>query len=95
MMISGWNSRYNKILKEFKYSKRKDMESAILLESTINDQNQIKKIKRLIDNQVVLVIGSGPSLSYAIPKLKQIKKTVTIVADSALKPIVESGIKPD
>ncbi|MFB5648433.1 MAG: 6-hydroxymethylpterin diphosphokinase MptE-like protein, partial [Candidatus Nitrosomaritimum aestuariumsis] len=95
MMISGWNSRYNEILKEFKYNKRKDMESAILLESMIKNQNQIKKIKQLINNQIVIVIGSGPSLSYAIPKLKQIKKTITIVADSALKKVVENGIKPD
>ena len=95
MVISGWNSRYNEILKEFKYSKRKDMESSILLESMMKNQDQIKKIKKLINNQIVVVIGSGPSLSYAIPKLKEIKKTVTIVADSALKPIVESGIKPD
>ena len=95
MMISGWNSRYNEILREFKYNKRRDMESAILLESMIKNQNQIKKINRLIDNKIVTVIGSGPSLSYAIPRLKQMKKTVTIVADSALKPVVESGIKPD
>ena len=48
-----------------------------------------------MDKFQVVVIGSGPSLSYAIPKLKQIKKTVTIVADSALKKVVENGIKPD
>ena len=95
MMISGWNSRYNEILREFKYNKRMDMESAILLESMIKNQNQIKKINQLIDNKIVAVIGSGPSLSYAIPRFKQMKKTVTIVADSALKPVVESGIKPD
>jgi hypothetical protein len=94
-MISGWNLRYNDILKEFNYSKRKDMDSAILLESRIKNKNQIKKINQLINNQNVFVIGSGPSLSYAIPKLKPMKKVVKIVADSALKPLVENGIKPD
>ncbi|MEJ2259748.1 MAG: DUF115 domain-containing protein [Nitrosopumilaceae archaeon] len=95
MMISGWNSRYNEILKEFKYSKRKDMDSAILLESLIKNKNQIQKISQIINDQTVFVIGSGPSLSFAIPKLKSMNKVVKIVADSALKPLVENGIKPD
>ena len=90
-MISGWNSRYNEILKEFKYNKQKDTDSAVLLESIIKNPNQIKKINQLIKNQTILVIGSGPSLSYALPKLKKLKKTIKIVADSALKPIVENG----
>ncbi len=94
-MISGWNSRYNEILREFKYNKQKDIESAALLESTIKNQKQLKKINQLINNQTVLVIGSGPSLSYALPKLKKFKKTVKIVADSALKAVVDNGIKPD
>lgn len=95
MMISGWNLRYNEILKKFKYNKAKDMESAILLESLIKNKNPNEKINQLINNQNVFVIGSGPSLSYAIPKLKSMKKVVKIVADSALKPVVENGIKPD
>jgi hypothetical protein len=41
------------------------------------------------------VIGSGPSLSKSIIFLKNFDKTLKIVADSAVKPIVENGIKPD
>ena len=95
MTISGWNSRYNEILREFRFSKRKDLESAILLESMIKNQNQINKIIRLINKKVVFVIGAGPSLSFALPKLKQMKKTVKIVADSAVKALIENDIKPD
>ncbi len=94
-MISGWVRRYNEILKEFKYDKKTDVQSAILLESMLNGKNQIKNLQKMIKNQNVLVIGAGPSLSRAIPRLKNFEKTVKIVADSAVKPLVENGIKPD
>ena len=94
-MISGWVRRYNEILKEFKYDKKMDVQSAILLEGMLNGKNQIKNLQKIIRNQNVLVIGAGPSLSKAIPKLKNFKKTVKIVADSAVKPLIENGIKPD
>ena len=92
-MISGWNSRYREILKEFNYDKRKDIDSAVLLDSIIGDENHMKKIQDLIKNQNVFVIGAGPSLSNTIPVLKQYKKTVKIVADSAVKPLNDNGIK--
>jgi hypothetical protein len=94
-MISGWNSRYHEILKEFNYSKRKDTDSAALLNSILGEENHLEKIRDLVQNQNVFVVGSGPSLSNAIPVLKQFKKTVKIVADSAVKPLIENGIKPD
>ena len=49
----------------------------------------------MIKGNTVLVIGSRPSLSTAIPKLKKYKKTVKIAADSSIKPLVENGIIPD
>ena len=94
-MISGWNSRYREILKEFNYNKRKDTDSAALLDSILGEENHLKKIQNLIQNQTVFVVGAGPSLSNAIPILKQFKKTVKIVADSAVKSLIENGIKPD
>ncbi len=94
-MISGWNLRYQEILKEFNYNKRKDTDSAVLLDSILGEENHMEEIRSLIENQNVFVIGAGPSLSNAIPILKQFKKTVKIVADSALKPLIDNGIKPD
>ncbi len=94
-MISGWNSRYQEILKEFNYNKRKDTDSAVLLDSILGEENHMEEIQSLIENQNVFVVGAGPSLSNAIPILKQFKKTVKIVADSALKPLIDNGIKPD
>ena len=95
MMILGWKKKYSEILKEFKYSGKKDKESSILLNSILKKSDVNKKISRLIKGKTVLVIGSGPSLSYAIPKLKNYKKIIKIAADSSIKPLVENGIIPD
>jgi hypothetical protein len=94
-MISGWKKRYSDILKEFKYSEKKDIESAIQLNSFLKKSNINEKIIRLIEGKTVFVIGSGPSLSTAIPKLQKYKKSIKIAADSALKILVENGIIPD
>jgi len=79
MMISGWKKRYSDILKEFKYSEKKDKESAILLNSILKKSDVNEKIINLVKGKTVFVIGSGPSLSTAIPKLKNFKKSVKII----------------
>ena len=95
MMISGWEKRYLLILKELGYSQKKDRESAIILDSILKKTNATGKILKLIEGKTVFVIGSGPSLSNAIPKLKKLKKSIKIAADSSLKPLVDNGIIPD
>jgi len=94
-MISGWNKKYSEILQEFKYNEKQDMESAIILDLILRKPVSIKKIIDKIKGESVFVIGAGPSLSMAIPVLKNFKKTVKIVADSAVKVLVENGINPD
>ncbi|WP_371504148.1 6-hydroxymethylpterin diphosphokinase MptE-like protein [Nitrosopumilus adriaticus] len=95
MMLLGWKKRYSDILKEFNYSEKKDSESAMVLNSLLKKSNTIEKIIRLIEGNTVFVIGSGPSLSTSIPRLKKYGKSIKIAADSALKPLVENGIIPD
>ena len=94
-MISGWKKRYLLILKELDYSQKKDKESAIILDSILKKTNTDEKILKLIEGKTVFVIGSGPSLSNAIPRLKKLKKSIKIAADSSLKPLVDNGIIPD
>jgi hypothetical protein len=94
-MISGWKKRYLLILKELNYSQKKDKESAIILDSILKKTNTAEKILKLIEGKTVFVIGSGPSLSNAIPRLKKLKKSIKIAADSSLKPLVDNGIIPD
>jgi len=94
-MISGWKKRYFSILKELNYSEKKDKESALILDSILKKTDTIKKIRKLIEGKTIFVIGSGPSLSSAIPKLKKLEKSIKIAADSSLKPLVDNGIIPD
>ena len=94
-MISGWKKRYFSILKELNYSEKKDKESALILDSILKKTDTIKKVRKLIEGKTIFVIGSGPSLSSAIPKLKKLEKSIKIAADSSLKPLVDNGIIPD
>lgn len=86
---------YSCILKEFGYDEEKDKESAVLLNSILKKSYINRKIMNLVKDKTVLVIGSGPSLSTAITKLKNYKKLTIIAADSSIKPLVENGIIPD
>jgi len=95
MMISGWKKRYFSILKELNYSEKKDKESAVILDSILKKTDTIEKVREIIQGKTVFVIGSGPSLSIAIPKLKKLKKSIKIAADSSLKPLIDNGIIPD
>ena len=95
MMISGWKKRYFSILQELNYSEKKDKESALILDSILKKTDTIEKIKKIIEGKTIFVIGSGPSLSIAIPKLKKLEKSIKIAADSSLKPLVDNGIIPD
>ena len=94
-MILGWKKRYSEILKEFNYDEKKDRESALLLDTILEKSNVDKKIINLIKGKTVLVIGSGPSLQQAIPKLKNHKKVVKIAADSSIELLVKNKIIPD
>lgn len=95
MMISGWKAKYSEILREFRYSEGKDIESANYLDSILRESNNYERISEKIRGQNVIVIGAGPSLHRCIPKLREMKRGVKIVADSALKPLLENKIIPD
>jgi len=95
MEILGWKKQYSKILKEFNYDEKKDKESTNILDSILKKSDIDKKINRLVKGKTIFVVGSGPSLSSAIPILKKYKKIVKIAADSSIKPLVENGIIPD
>ena len=95
MMIRGWFSRYSEIIREFGFSKRQDQEAAYMLNSIIKNPVPIKKIQSILKGKTVFVIGSGPSLGSSISMLKKYKKNPKIVADSALKILVQNKIFPD
>ena len=95
MTIVGWDLKYKEILKDFGYSRKKDSQSCKLLDSLLPKKTPIVKIRNLIENKPVFVIGAGPSLSSCISILKKHKKITKIVADGATKAIIENNLKPD
>jgi len=95
MTIVGWDSKYKKILKDFGYSRRKDSQSCKLLDSLLPKKTPIVKIRDLIENKPVFVVGAGPSLPSCISILKKYKKITKIIADGAVRAIIENGLRPD
>lgn len=95
MSLSEWEPKYAEILKEFGYSRKKDEEAAIKLNSILKEKTPLKKLREKIRSQTVFVIGAGPSLSFSIPVLKKYKKIIKIVADGATKALIENRIQPD
>ena len=95
MTIKGWESKYREILKDFGYSGKKDTQSCKLLDSLLPKKTRITKIKDLIENKPVFVVGAGPSLPSCISILKKHRTITKIVADGAARAIIENGLKPD
>jgi len=95
MTIVGWDSKYKKILKDFGYSRKEDTQSCKLLDSLLPKKTPIVKIRDLIENKPVFIVGAGPSLPSCISILKKYKKITKIVADGATRAIIENGLKPD
>ena len=95
MTIRGWESRYREIRNAFGYSKLKDLESAQKLNRKIRKKYPISRLKKLISGQTVFIIGAGPSLSNSILTLKKYENVTKIVADGAVRGLLERNIKPD
>ena len=95
MTLPGWKKRYSEILKEFGYSEKKDFESAENLNSILKKKIPLSRLRDLIIRQDVFVIGAGPTLQSSIPVLKKYKTITKIVADGAVKALLEHNIKPE
>ena len=95
MTISGWNSKYSEIVRQFGYSKSKDLKSARILDSILCNPVSVNTLKDKIQGKTVFVIGAGYSLSDSFKVLKKYNKTVKIAADTAVKPLLQNKIKPD
>jgi len=93
MTILGWVTRYNEIISEFGYSKKKDIESARMLDTLLTKSIHISELKKIIENKPVFIVGAGPSLPSCIPILKKYNRITKIVADGATKALIENGLK--
>ena len=93
MTILGWATRYNEIISDFGYSKKKDIQSSRLLDSLLSKKSRLVELKKLIENETVFIIGAGPSLLSCIPILKKYDKITKIVADGAITALIENNLK--
>lgn len=93
MTILGWTTRYNEIINNFGYSKKKDVQSSRLLGSLLSKKSRLAELKKLIENETVFIIGAGPSLLSCIPILKKYDKIIKIVADGATTALIENNLK--
>jgi len=93
MTILGWTTRYNEIVNDFDYSKKKDIQSSRLLDSLLSKKTRIAELKKLIENESIFIIGAGPSLLSCIPILKKYNKITKIVADGATRALIENNLK--
>ncbi len=94
MTISGWNSKYEQIIREFGYSRKDDYNSAITLDSVIKKRFSLIRLKKMLCGKTVFVIGAGPSLQSSINTLKKYKNTAMICADGAVTFLIQNGIRP-
>ena len=93
-----WDRRYARIRRKFGYSLRRDVESARLLDSVLDDGgNRIEpdRLGAMISERPVFVVGAGPSLPRSLPVLKKFKGIPVIAADGAVRFLVGNGIWAD
>lgn len=59
-------------------------------------KRSINALKNTLKNKPALVIGAGPSLLGQLEIIKEISQNLYLIAvDTALEPLLKSGIKPD
>ena len=95
MTIHGWKTRFDEIRRDFGYTEKEDLRSAKKLNSLLKNKTSSRQLQEMIENKTVFIIGAGPSLSKSLKFLKRCKNITKIVADGAVKGLLEENIKPD
>ena len=90
-----WAKKYSEILQEFNYDRKKDFESAKILNSILKKKFPTQNLENKIKCKTVFVIGAGPSLASSISTLKKCRYITKIVADGAASALIKSRIRPD
>ena len=95
MTIHGWKTKFNEIRKEFGYSEKEDLISAKKLNLLLKTKNSKKQFQDMIKGKTIFIIGAGPSLSKSLKHIKKSKNITKIVADGAVRALLEKNIRPD
>ena len=95
MTIRGWKTQFKEIRKEFGYLEKDDLISAKKLDSLLKGKNSKNQFQNMIQGKTVFIIGAGPSLTRSLKYIKKSKDVTKIVADGAVRALLEKNIKPD
>ena len=95
MTIHGWKTKFKEIRREFGYKETDDFLSAKKLDSLLKKKFLKKQLQNMIKGKTVFIIGAGPSLSKSLVHIKKCKNITKIVADGAVRALLEKDIRPD
>ena len=95
MTIRGWKTQFKEIRKEFGYLEKDDLISVKRLDSLLKRKNSKRQFQNMIQGRTVFIIGAGPSLTKSLKYIKKSKDVTKIVADGAVRALLEKNIKPD
>ena len=95
MTIRGWKTQFKEIRKEFGYLEKDDLISVRKLDSLLKGKKSKRQFQNMIQGKTVLIIGAGPSLTKSLKYIKKSKNVTKIVADGAVRALLEKNIKPD
>ena len=95
MTIRGWKTQFKQIRKEFGYLEKDDLISVRKLDSLLKGKNSKREFQNMIQGKTVFIIGAGPSLTKSLKYIKKSKDVTKIVADGAVRALLEKNIKPD
>jgi hypothetical protein len=96
-MLEDWICWYEKIVRDFGFSKSKDDEAANILSELIRGKEiGLDELKKLVSGKIVIVFGAGPSLKNDILRLNEknlLSSCVKIAADGATSAFFEYANK--
>ena len=95
MTIRGWKTQFKEIRKEFRYLEKDDLISVRKLDSLLKGKNSKRQFQNMIEGKTIFIIGAGPSLTRSLKYIKKSKNVTKIVADGAVRALLEKNIKPD
>lgn len=96
MQFVTWFPYYQVIRQKMGYSTEEDQKAAYLLSNLIKRKFLDPKVlDKKIKGKRILIIGAGPNLDLYTSFIKKNKSYIKIVADGAVKFLIENNIKPD